>query len=201
MVDYGITLSPDEITTAAFRSIEPLPNAPRPSFNQTCLSEVTQTPIAVNVETKAEGGDQNEALAQLTVWVYAQYKRLQKLMEEAGHEPVVMPVLPSVIAIGGSWHVYFFWMGVDEGYVSAEWLIDNDRRTKGNMLTGRQGVYVSLNLATLVWRWKFTKYLRCSRSYVNGQRPSIVVGFTITPCHADERRIIARRKGDTFVGP
>ena len=130
MVDYGITLKRDEITRAAYRLIETLPGAPSPSFNQTCLGEVIQTPIAVNVETKAEGGNQNEALAQLTVWIYAQYCRLRILVNEAGckgkrdgesdhfNTRFAMPVLPSLIAIGASWHVYFFWADSDGQFVS-----------------------------------------------------------------------------------
>lgn len=132
MIDFGITLKRDDITRAAYRLIETLPAAPTASFNQTCLSEVIQTPIAVNVETKAEGGDQDEALAQLTVWIYAQYRRLRLLVHEAGGNikknnvsdgsgstcPLSMPVLPSLIAVGASWHVYFFWMDASERFVS-----------------------------------------------------------------------------------
>ncbi|WQF90331.1 Putative PD-(D/E)XK nuclease [Colletotrichum destructivum] len=77
----------------------PLPQ----SVNHTEYAPLCLSPIAVSIETKKPGGSEDEARAQLSVWVSAQMVRLHQLL---GPQPVGI-TLPLLCVTGASWEMLF----------------------------------------------------------------------------------------------
>lgn len=107
IVDFAILLQPNAITAAGFKNLDPLPQASSASYNQTTDNTTISKILAVNMETKASGGNINEAIMQLSIWSSAQFERLKKLAETAGKFDSMpeMPVLPCMIVQGAIWAV------------------------------------------------------------------------------------------------
>ena len=104
MVDFVFALRPDEQMAQAFPRIKPLNGATTKSFNQTTHHTLLNMPITVNIETKRVGGNSEDATMQLTIWAVAQFGRLKRLAEEAGHLKAKMLVLPLIVVQGAMWY-------------------------------------------------------------------------------------------------
>ncbi|KAK2053090.1 hypothetical protein LY76DRAFT_525343 [Colletotrichum caudatum] len=78
--------------------------APAPqSVNHTEYAPLTTSPITVSIETKKPGGSEDEANAQLAVWVSAHFLRLQQLLVD---RPVNI-TLPLLYVSGSTWQVLY----------------------------------------------------------------------------------------------
>lgn len=72
-------------------------------INHTSYEPVRFRPIAISIETKVTGNE-TEATAQLSVWVVAQFKRLQSIIQRSGVSSE-MTVLPLIHIQGHDWFV------------------------------------------------------------------------------------------------
>ncbi|SLM39299.1 hypothetical protein LPUS_09819 [Lasallia pustulata] len=105
VVDYGIVLVPDDRIKKAFLQLQPLAPATVKSWNHTTANNVRQTPIAVNIETKASDKSWTDGKPQLAIWTSALFKRLQKLVGDEAAANLRIPAMPLVIAQGHDWHL------------------------------------------------------------------------------------------------
>jgi len=105
VVDYGIVLAPNDRIKKAFLQLQPLAPATVKSWNHTTANNVRQTPIAVNIETKASDKSWTDGKLQLAIWTSALFKRLQKLVGDEAAANLRIPAMPLVIAQGHDWHL------------------------------------------------------------------------------------------------
>ena len=103
MVDYALCLEADR-TEPTFSRMLTAMELETPGclyINHTSFEPVRYRPIVVSIETKV-AGNENDATTQLSIWVVAHFKRLQKIMQRSG---VVseMPVLPLINIQGNEW--------------------------------------------------------------------------------------------------
>ena len=99
-------LVPDDRIQKAFLQLQPLAPATTKSWNHTTSNNVRQTPIAVNIETKASNKSWTDGKPQLAIWTSALFKRLQKLVsDEAAAANLRIPAMPLVIVQGHDWHL------------------------------------------------------------------------------------------------
>lgn len=94
----------------AFQQLGPLAGVK--SWNHTTTSNVRQTPIAINIETKAPNKSWTDGTAQLAIWTNAFFKRLQ-LLKKDKTSTLYIPAMPLVIAQGHDW--YFLIISPDQG--------------------------------------------------------------------------------------
>ncbi|OQN95429.1 hypothetical protein B0A48_18486 [Cryoendolithus antarcticus] len=75
------------------------------SLNQTTYAPLRAAPIVVNIETKLEGQNWDDAQHQWTIWVAAQIAQINILLTEAGHGPDQVSLLPFPLFItqGPDW--------------------------------------------------------------------------------------------------
>ncbi|KAK1948836.1 hypothetical protein LY78DRAFT_687325 [Colletotrichum sublineola] len=73
------------------------------SINQTGYPPLRLSPIVVSIETKQPEGSDDEAKAQLSVWVASHFLRLHKLAGSPGPIGLTLPLLH---VSGRVWHVY-----------------------------------------------------------------------------------------------
>ena len=105
VVDYGIVFVPDDRIKKAFLQLQPLAPARVKSWNHTTAKNVRQTPIAVNIETKASDKSWTDGKPQLAIWTGALFKRLQKLVRDEAAANLRIPAMPLVIVQGHDWHL------------------------------------------------------------------------------------------------
>lgn len=98
-------LIPDDRIKKAFLRLQPLVPARIKSWNHTTASNVRQTPIAVNIETKASNKSWTDGKPQLAIWTSALFKRLQNLVGDEAAVNLRIPAMPLVIAQGHDWHL------------------------------------------------------------------------------------------------
>lgn len=98
-------LVPDDRIKNAFLQLQPLAPATVKSWNHTTANNVRQTPIAVNIETKASDKSWTDGKPQLAIWTSALFKRLQKLAGDEAAANLRIPAMPLVIAQGHDWHL------------------------------------------------------------------------------------------------
>lgn len=103
MVDYALYLEADRTEPIFDRMLSAMElETPGCQYiNHTSFEPVRYRPIVVSIETKV-AGNENVAITQLSIWVVAHFKRLQKIMQLSG---VVseMPVLPLINVQGDEW--------------------------------------------------------------------------------------------------
>ena len=73
------------------------------SFNHTLHPPLLRRPIAVSIETKRQGENFHDALAQLGVWSAAHFARLTELLVAAGRAHFRPPMLPLLVSQGSDW--------------------------------------------------------------------------------------------------
>jgi hypothetical protein len=110
VIDYAITLKPDDTILKMWERLQPLPNTLVKSWNHTTYEAVRKFPIAVNFETKAPNKSWTDGKPQLAIWTRALIKRLQKLPDLTSADPdlaldLQIPAMPLVIAQGHDWHL------------------------------------------------------------------------------------------------
>ena len=96
MVDYAICLEIDQTEPLFNRMRTAMQFEPPESqyINHTSFEPVRFRPIAVSIETKVSGNEA-EATTQLSVWMIAHFKRLQKILERSKvqSEMIVLPLI------------------------------------------------------------------------------------------------------------
>lgn len=105
VIDYAIVLLPDDQMKQAFQRLKPLSATTIKSWNHTTTINVRQTPIAINIETKAPNKSWTDGKAQLGIWTNAFFKRLQLLAEKDKTATLNIPAMPLVIAQGHDWYL------------------------------------------------------------------------------------------------
>jgi hypothetical protein len=112
MVDYAFVLLPDETMHRAIldvlrRSLDDEDH----NINQTRSGPVRFRPITVNIEVKVPGEGRNQTMVQLSVWVTAQFKKLNALTDCRGAVREIC--IPLVSAEGHDWRVYIAYQTAD----------------------------------------------------------------------------------------
>jgi hypothetical protein len=101
MVDYAMCLIPDDNThQAILQLLRHLPEMDQ-NINQTRAAPVRYRPITVNIEVKLPGAGRNETMVQLSIWVAAQFNKLNTL---SGRR--VSIGIPLVSVEGHDWRIY-----------------------------------------------------------------------------------------------
>ena len=100
-VDYGIYIQPDEDAMTKIDAKLAREEIYADSINQTTFDPLRYLPIAVSIETKVSGGNDETARVQLAVWASAQFKKLQILAGAA----CSMPILPMIYVQGDLWNL------------------------------------------------------------------------------------------------
>lgn len=79
IVDYALCLQADRAVPTFYRMLTAmgLETSECHYINHTPFEPVRYRPIVVSIETKV-AGDENDATTQLSIWVVAHFKRLQK---------------------------------------------------------------------------------------------------------------------------
>ena len=95
---------PDHRMRKAFLRLQLLATATVKSWNHTTANHVRQTPIAVNIETKASDKSWTDGKPQLVNWTGAPFKPLQKLVGDEVAASLRITALPLMIAQGHDWH-------------------------------------------------------------------------------------------------
>ena len=114
MVDYAITLLPDEKFRQQIRlSLRDFPTEHR-NVNQTPFSPVKFRPISLNIEAKTPGSGKYDMMVQLSIWVAAQFKKLEMLR---GAKSVDIG-LPLVSIEGHDWKAHMAYQVEDGSIVS-----------------------------------------------------------------------------------
>ena len=152
-MDFAITLEPSEITSAAFRNLDPMPHR---SFNQTTLNTIANRPIALSIETKSQSGSSDEARVQLAVWALSQFKRLELLLNENSQlskEERALPALP-LLSFEGSLCRLF---AASKDELGSETGVLWDCGALGTMDTVR-GIYQIIHALQLLMRWAQLEY-------------------------------------------
>lgn len=103
MVDYAICLEFCETEPIYKRMLTALKLEPPENkyINHTFFEPVRFRPIAVSIETKLTANE-NEAVTQLSVWVVAHFKRLNRILQLAGVGSG-LTVLPLIYIQGDEW--------------------------------------------------------------------------------------------------
>lgn len=104
-----MVLVPDDRIRKAFLHLQPLAPAVTKSWNHTTSNTVRQTPIAINIETKAPDKSWTDGKPQLAIWTNALFKRLQKLVKDEAAAAAAaanfrIPAMPLVVVQGHDWH-------------------------------------------------------------------------------------------------
>ncbi|KAI9657282.1 MAG: hypothetical protein M1829_006927 [Trizodia sp. TS-e1964] len=102
VVDYVVTIKPDEAIKQAWLHLRPLRGMPIKSWNHT--TRARQNPIAINIETKGPMKSWTDGKPQIAIWVDALLKRLALIR---GAPSWTRPALPLLIAQGHDWHLLF----------------------------------------------------------------------------------------------
>lgn len=123
LIDYALVVQPTTSRSPLRSRITNLVSTlSEKSFNQTAASHLLFAPVAVSLETKADGGRRDEAATQIGVWVAAAHKRLEKMAADLGVEfgsetevregrdggsnPTLCPMAqPVVLVLGDEWEV------------------------------------------------------------------------------------------------
>jgi hypothetical protein len=112
MVDYSLVLVPNETMYQAIL------NVLRQSYddedhnvNQTRSGPVRFRPITVNIEVKVPGEGRNQTMVQLSVWVAAQFKKLNALTD--GREAVQRIYIPLISVEGHDWRLSIAYQTAD----------------------------------------------------------------------------------------
>ena len=114
-VDFAITLRPEAPLQLQLGALTDATYPP--TINHTAYPPLRRCPIAVSIQTKLPGRNENQARAQLAVWGAAHLLRLERMTEQVappGKRPP-LPTLPLVLVSGVSWHLYF--LALREGEV------------------------------------------------------------------------------------
>lgn len=103
MVDYAICLEsgPTEPIFNRMRTAMQIESTDSQYINQTSFEPVRFRPIAVSIEVKV-AGNEIEATTQLSVWVAAHFRRLQRIIHRSGVGSE-MTVLPLINIQGHKW--------------------------------------------------------------------------------------------------
>lgn len=103
MVDYAICLEFNETEPIYKRMLTALELEPPDNqyINHTSFEPVRFRPIAVSIETMLTGNE-NDATTQLSVWVVAHLKRLNRIIQLAGVGSE-LTVLPLIYIQGDEW--------------------------------------------------------------------------------------------------
>lgn len=120
MVDFAIVLQPsDKLMSKLPHLHATTPSAAARSYNHSLYNPIIDRPIAVSIETKREADNFESGLFQLGIWTTAQLTRLSELLAAAGHGNTTLPVLPTLLVQGPSWHFCLASRGVERGTVSS----------------------------------------------------------------------------------
>lgn len=80
MVNFALVLEPSDVTKIAASHLPPNARQGGFSFNHTLHSPLLHRAIAVSIETKRQGENFQDALAQLGIWASAHFARLTELL-------------------------------------------------------------------------------------------------------------------------
>ncbi|RDW63671.1 hypothetical protein BP6252_11216 [Coleophoma cylindrospora] len=100
MVDFCITTQPDGMYPHVIRRVQSLGLN---SINQTEADYFRYTPIAVSIETKRAAIDEDNATAQLSIWIGAQFMMLARLVPPNK----ALPPMILVMVQGHEWKMLF----------------------------------------------------------------------------------------------
>jgi len=113
MVDYAMCLIPDDDThRSILQLLRHLPEMDQ-NINQTRAAPVRYRPITVNVEVKLPGAGRNETMVQLSIWVAAQFNKLNALSGKR-----VSIGIPLVSVEGHDWRIYIAYQKENDDIVS-----------------------------------------------------------------------------------
>ncbi|KAF2135320.1 uncharacterized protein K452DRAFT_303628 [Aplosporella prunicola CBS 121167] len=126
------------------------------SINQTLYTPFKRAPVAISLETKVTGEKWRPAELQVGIWVAAQFKRLQELLEAGekdGDAVEPLPALPLLVIQGRNWH----------------FLMAERRRGQGEQTTiwgpiqfgdscSKLGVYQIIATLQYLGKWATTEY-------------------------------------------
>lgn len=107
MVDICLALEPSHVpkTLSAVRRVQHL--APSKTINHTDYHPLSYRPIGLSIEVKSPSGSTVEAVEQLAVWQYAQWKMLEILaMNPDDNQPLALEgfdFLPGISIVGPKW--------------------------------------------------------------------------------------------------
>jgi hypothetical protein len=102
MVDYCICLAPSLPLEDAI--IAKLRSESTPSINHTRAEFVRFKPVAISIETKRPGMDEDAGEVQLGVWAAAHFERLKQLSGHSGDgNGDNLPILPQIFVQGHDW--------------------------------------------------------------------------------------------------
>lgn len=90
IADYAIYIQPDALLKEAIR--RSLRASLEKSVNQTEYDPLRTRPIAISIETRA-CGQNDEARAQLSVWALAQFERYHRLFDTIGDLGLALPLI------------------------------------------------------------------------------------------------------------
>jgi hypothetical protein len=100
MVDYAIVLLFEEEHDQILETLRHLPEEDQ-NINHTSFMPVRYKPIVINIEVKVPGQGKNETMVQLSIWVAAQFNKLQALrgkLTDIG--------IPLISVEGHQWTIY-----------------------------------------------------------------------------------------------
>lgn len=128
MVDYAITLLPDHKLDEQIRlSLRDFPEEHQ-NINQTPFPPVKFRPISLNIEAKAPGSGKNDMMVQLSIWVAAQFKKLEVLR---GAKSVDIG-LPLISIEGHDWKGHMAYQVEDGSIVSVDLLSSSPTNYNAN---------------------------------------------------------------------
>ncbi|KAH6964736.1 hypothetical protein EDB82DRAFT_578553 [Fusarium venenatum] len=103
MIDWGVTLSPSEVTTQHISKIFDSLTHNKRSINQRIYGPVKNNPIAVSIEVKVTSGSLEQARGQLGLWTAACHRRM--ILPRKSEEEII--AVPLVMVMEHQWKLIF----------------------------------------------------------------------------------------------
>ena len=109
MVDYGITLGNKQLQADVIDRLGACTSLDmRRTINPTSYDPLCHRPLAISIETKTpSGGDEEEAMVQLCIWVTAHFNRLRNLLPAGERDGPLEIALPLILVSGPRWSLFF----------------------------------------------------------------------------------------------
>lgn len=112
VVDYTISLKPDQQMERAFARLKPLGGTIAKSWNHVTSPDCCEHPFAISIETKAPNKSWTDGKPQLGIWAAAFVRRLGLLAKaqsdtqpEDSKQHLAIPDFPLLVVQGHDWHL------------------------------------------------------------------------------------------------